>query len=211
MADDFQPEPVASFRSEGLTRYFFGNREKFAVECELQDCQRDPWGSPEPFGSFWLWVTGRPIGNTHVSEQLVHAFGTLAALAQRSGDRPDSRFKALSNVDKLDLIIWARFGEDDEFDTKRCASEDRDRLRREDLRRYEVIPRGDSPWCDDWEGILVEQEDTETFIWRRWIGDVADVHDASLPRGTFAGIATKSCNWFDLIRNERVGSRREQA
>ena len=42
MPDDRDPETGASFRVQGLARYCFGNRWQFAVECEVQDCERDP-------------------------------------------------------------------------------------------------------------------------------------------------------------------------
>ena len=204
MPDDRDPETVASFRVQGLARYCFGNRWQFAVECELQDCERDPWGSLEPFGSFWMWVGGRVIGNTDQSEQLALAFMPLAAKARISGNRPDSRFQGMSNIDKLELVIWVRFGEDDDFDTKRWGMYDRERLRREGLSQYEVVPRADSPWCDGWEAILVERDTTETFIWRKWLGEAAEVQEVSLPRGMFASVAAQACQWFEPFRAERI-------
>jgi len=44
MPDGSDSETIASFRVQGLTRYCFGNRWEFAVECEVQDCDRDPLG-----------------------------------------------------------------------------------------------------------------------------------------------------------------------
>src|SRR4051812_9781522 len=116
MPHDHEAEPSVSFYD--LARYSFGNRWQFAVECEVQDCERDPWGSREPYGSFWLWLGGRVVGNTDEAEQLVHAFTPLSELARRSGDRPDARFAGMTNLQKLDLVIWARFGEDEEFDAE---------------------------------------------------------------------------------------------
>ena len=87
--DMFDPkaEPV-SFCPGGLSRYAFGNRWHFGIECEVQDCDVDPWGTLEPFGSFWLWVGGRAIGNTDVSEQLVLDFSTLRPSVSWSGRQP---------------------------------------------------------------------------------------------------------------------------
>jgi hypothetical protein len=59
------------------TRFMFGDRWRYGIECEVQDGDVDPWGSREPFGSFWFWVGGRAIGNTAVAEQLIHGFGPL--------------------------------------------------------------------------------------------------------------------------------------
>jgi hypothetical protein len=189
----------------GLTRYRFGDRWQFAIECELRDCELDPWGSKEPFGSFWMWVGGRVVGNTHVEEQLVHAFLPLAQSVRRAGNRADGRFKGMTNLDKLNLVGWIRFGEDKEFDGARWGAPDRDELRREDLTRYEVVPRGYSPYSDGWEAILVEQDEMETFIWRRQ-GDVAEVHEFALPRGLFTQVATRAVKWFERTRLKRLGS-----
>ena len=204
MPHDHEAEPSVSFYD--LARYSFGNRWQFAVECEVQDCERDPWGSREPYGSFWLWVGGRVVGNTDEAEQLVHAFTPLSELARRSGDRPDARFAGMTNLQKLDLVIWARFGEDEEFDAEHWGTEDRERVRQEDLMKYEVVWRGYSPYTDGWEAILVEQDTTETLIWRRWQGKDAEVQEVSLPKGICGMVATLACQWFDPFRTQRMGS-----
>lgn len=203
MPDDPQAEPTACFY--GLARYSFGNRWQFAVECEVQDCERDPWGSREPYGSFWLWVGGRVVGNTDAAEQLATAFRPLSELARRSGDRPDARFGGMTNLQKLDLVIWPRFGEYEDFDAEHWGTQDREQIRQEDLTKYEVVWRGYSPYTDGWEAILVEQDTTETFIWRRWQGKTAEVQEVSLPRGVCREIATSACQWFESFRAERLG------
>ena len=172
----------------------------------MQDCELDTWGSKEPFGSFWLWVAGTAVGNTDATEQLALSFLPLAELVRRSGDRPNARFKGIANVDKFNLVIWIRFGEDHDFDEERWGAHDRETLRREHLRHYEVIPRGYSPYCDGWEAILVEQDATETFIWRRSQGDASEVQECVLPRGLFADVATRALRWFDPLRRERLGA-----
>ncbi len=166
MAPDNAAVPVASYKLDGLTRYMFGNRWSFGIECEVQDCEVDPWGTPEPFGSFWLWVGGRVVGNTDSAEQLILAFDRLPWLALHSGDRKAVALPGETLLDKLDFVVWARFGEDDAYDAERWGAHDVKALRGRQLGCYEVVPC-DSPWCDGWEAILVEQGDTETLIWRR--------------------------------------------
>jgi hypothetical protein len=190
-------------RLAGLSRHSFGDRWQFGIECEIQDREVDPWGSREPFGSFWLWVAGRVLGNTDAEEQLVLAFSPLAHRLKRP--RPDARFGNMSNIDKLDLVVWARFGEDEEFNGERWHASDRDQLRREDFTQYEVVPRGDSPWCDGWEAILVEDAASDTFIWRRWQDDAAELQEVTLPHGLFSEVATLACEWFEKLRVERLG------
>ena len=100
---DVNAEPV-SFCLNGRSRYAFGDRWRFGIECEVQHCEVDPWGTLEPFGSFWLWVKGRAIGNTDVSEQLVSGFSRLRASRRCSGRRTDDRFPGMTNLDKLDFV-----------------------------------------------------------------------------------------------------------
>jgi hypothetical protein len=39
----------------------------------------------------------------------------------------------ITNLQKLDLVIWARFGEDEDFDAEHWGTQDRERVRHEDL------------------------------------------------------------------------------
>jgi hypothetical protein len=204
MAPDNAAVPVASYKLDGLTRYMFGNRWSFGIECEVQDCEVDPWGTPEPFGSFWLWVGGRVVGNTDSAEQLILAFDRLPWLALHSGDRKAVALPGETLLDKLDFVVWARFGEDDAYDAERWGAHDVKALRGRQLGCYEVVPC-DSPWCDGWEAILVEQGDTETLIWRRRHGAVAEAQEASLPLGLFGKVALAASGWFVPFRRELVG------
>jgi hypothetical protein len=54
----------------------------------------------------------------------------------------------------------------------------------------------------------MEHEDSETFIWRRWRGAVAEVQEASLPLGLFAKVALAASGWFESYRRRRVGPER---
>lgn len=47
--------PTPDLNSYGSERFMFGDRWRFGIECEVQNCELDPWGSPEPYGSLWLW------------------------------------------------------------------------------------------------------------------------------------------------------------
>lgn len=129
---EVKAEP-ASFSVNGLSRYVFGDRWRFGVECEVQDCDVDPWGTLQPFGSLWLWIEGRAIGNTDVSEQLVLAFSTLRASVRCAGRRADARFPGMTNLDKLDAVRWVRWGDDDEFRPELWGGKNLDEARAEDV------------------------------------------------------------------------------
>jgi hypothetical protein len=202
---DPKPEPV-SFYLEGQTRYAFGDRWQFGIECEVQDCDVDPWGTLQPFGSFWLWVGGRAIGNTDVSEQLTIAFSQLRSSARFAGKRSGARFPGMSNVDKLDFVRWVGWGEDHEFCAERWGHRNLDEARAEDVGSYWVVPPGHSPSFDNWEVILLEEETTETLIWRYQKEGLAECEEATVPSGTFAEICLNACDWFDRLQVQRMGS-----
>ena len=188
------------------TRFMFGDRWRYGIECEVQDSDVDPWGSREPFGSFWFWVGGKAVGNTALAEQLIHGFGPLDPVRCSSGDRKASDVPGVSYLDKLDFIIWLRFGDDAEFDVERWGNRDVSQLRQLDLTRFEVIPRGNSPFQDGWEAVLLEDAEQETFIWRQWSGDIGQTYELSLPLGEFAKVAALADEWFRSFRRSRVGS-----
>jgi len=202
---DVKAEPV-SFCLNRLSRYAFGDRWSFGVECEVQDCDVDPWGTLQPFGSFWLWVEGRAIGNTDVSEQLVSGFSTLRASVRYSGRRADSRFPGITNIDKLNLVRWVGWGDDDEFRPELWGGRSLDQARTEDVKPYWVVPRGDGPFFDDWEAILLEREMTETLVWRHQRGGFSSSQEVELPLGLFSEVGTRACDWFDRLQQERMGS-----
>lgn len=201
---DSEAEPV-SFSLEGLSRHSFGDRWRFGIECEVQDCDVDPWGTLEPFGSFWLWAEGRTIGNTDVSEQLTLAFSRLRSSASYAGQRPDNRFLGMSNTDKLNFVRWVGYGEDHEFCAERWGGRCLDGARAEDVKSYWVIPPGDSPFFDDWEAILLERETAETLVWRYQRRERRECVEVAVPSGMFAEVCQKACDWFDRLRSERMG------
>jgi len=202
---DVKAEPV-SFCLNGLSRYAFGDRWRFGDECEVQDCDVDPWGTLQPFGSFWLWVEGRAIGNTEASEQLVLGFSTLQDSVRYSGRRADNRFPGMTNLDKLDLVRWVGWGDDDEFRPELWGGKSLDQARAEKVDPYWVISPSESPFFDGWEAILLEREMTETLVWRHQGEGFSLSQEVELPLGLFSEVCTQACDWFDRIRQERMGS-----
>jgi hypothetical protein len=187
---DPRTDPV-SFCHGGLSRFAFGDRWYFGMECEVQDCDVDPWGTLEPFGSFWLWAEGRTIGNPDVSEQLTLAFSQLRSSAGYAGQRPDDRFPGMNNIDKLDFVRWVGYGEDHEFCAERWGGRCLEEARAEDVESYWVIPPGHSPFFDDWEAILLEGETTETLIWRHQRRGLAECAEIAVCSGGVCGSLSK--------------------
>ena len=198
-----QPPPPEHY---DCTRFTFGDRWLFGIECEVQNCDVDPWGSREPFGSFWFWIGGQVLGNPDIAEGLFHAFRPLEPVKSSSGNRKASDVPGDSYLDKLDFIIWLRFGEDQDFDAGRWGNRDIAELRQLDLTRFEVIPRGASPFQDGWEAVLLEDGEQETFIWRQWSGGVGHTHELSLPLGEFSPVLASAGDWFRSFQRTRVFS-----
>lgn len=109
----------------------------------------------------------------------------------------------VSPLDKLDFVVWLRFGEDEEFDAGRWGSGDIQQLRQLDFTRFEIIPR-DSIFQRRWEGVLLEDGERETFVWRRGYGDCAETYELSLPVGEFTGVLKLAGDWFRDLRSRRV-------
>jgi hypothetical protein len=202
---DLKVEP-ASFSLEGRSRYAFGDRWQFSVECEVQHCEVNPWGTLDPFGSCWLWVEGRAIGNTDASEMLTLAFSQLRSSAGFAGQRTDQRFPGMSNLDKLDFIRWVGWGEDDAFQAERWGRKNLKEARAEDVKPYWVFPPGYSPFFDDWGAILIEGETTETLVWQHQGRELYEFAEARLQPGMFVDVCSKACDWFEGYRAERMGS-----
>jgi hypothetical protein len=156
----------------------------------------DPWGSRKPFGSFWFWVGGQLVGNPDVAEQLIHAFSPLLTVATTTGRRNASTVPGISPLDKLDFIIWLRFGRDEDFDSERWGNKSVDQLRQLDLKHVELIPRGYSPFHDGWEAVLVEDGERELLVWRQRNGEGSNSGEIYLPLGEVSRTVVAAYNWF---------------
>jgi hypothetical protein len=189
----------------------FGDRWRFGIECEIQDCELDPWGSREPYGSLWLWAAGQLIGNSHAAEQLIHGFGPLESARNNPGNRRSSDVPGTTNLDKLDFIIWVRFGDDSDFDSAKWGTREIGQLRRFEVSRFEVLPRGHSPFHDGWEAVLLDDAEQETLVWRRWRGDATETHELSLPHREFTSVITLASDWFRDSRRGRIGAEEDRS
>ena len=112
----------------------------------------------------------------------------------------------MTNLDKLDLVRWVGWGDDDEFRPELWGGRSLDQARTEDVKPYWVVPPGDSPFFDNWEAILLEQEMSETLVWRYQRGVFSYSREVELPMGLFSEVCTSACDWFDRIQRERMGS-----
>jgi hypothetical protein len=203
---DHEVHPSPSPNAYECKRFVFGDRWRFGIECEVQDCEFDPWGSREPYGSLWLWIDGQVIGNTAQAEQLIHAFAPLQSAINSPGQREAATVPGTSNLDKLDFIAWVRFGEDEDFNSERWGPGDIEQLRRFQVEPFKVWPRGYSPFHDGWEAVLLEHEEHETVVWRHWCGEAAKTHEVSFPRGEVTRVIGLANEWFCPLQRNRTGT-----
>ena len=107
--------------------------------------------------------------------------------------------------------MWVGFGDDDDFDVAKWGPREIGQLRKFDGKRFELFPRGFSPFQDGWEAVLVDDGEQETLVWRQWRGDVGETHELSLPQGEFTSVITLATDRFRVIRRSRVGTEEETA
>lgn len=182
---------MGNFTLGGLTRYSFGDRWRFGIECEIQD-------SPgEPYGAFWYWIAGQLVCNPDAEDLLVIPFSVVLDILRSSGQRLEARFTGLTPSERLALVDWTRFGEDDTPEAAQWAP-----YGRQGFMPYRLIPKDGGPWFDGWEGILTEGEESESIVWRRT--PVGEVHEHCLPKGTVTAVAAEFCAWFEAFRQQSI-------
>src|SRR5947209_18777421 len=93
-----------------------GWRRVFAIEFEVEPDRTRP--ANEWWGSLWLWVEGRCVGETHEIEMVSVGLGALihAAKATRARARASPLFASLPAEQALDQVMRAIYGEADEPD-----------------------------------------------------------------------------------------------
>jgi|HubBroStandDraft_2_1064218.scaffolds.fasta_scaffold09090_5 hypothetical protein len=161
-----------------------GNRSSFAVEFQLSDNIPKEWHNW--WGNLWLWAGGQLVGNPAETEMVAIGFASLMDTARETEARPRAQIPAQSPKEILDVVMWARYGEDD----TRMASLVGDEKR---LYPYEVLPGRAGPFFDNWEAVLVEDEGVERFIFREATKQVSEV---SWPIGTFRDVVTRAESEF---------------
>ena len=165
----------------------------------------------EARSSRWLHVSKRSSRRFLTATRspvrpLVLGFSTLRASVRYSGRRADNRFPGMTNLDKLNLVRWVRWGDDDEFRPELWGGRCPEQARTEDVKPYSVVPPGDSPFLVDWEAMLLEREMSETLVWRHQRAGFSSSQEVELPLGLFSEICTRACDWFDRLQQERMGS-----
>jgi hypothetical protein len=158
-----------------------GDRRIFAVEFELEPNQQGP--PNEWYGSLWLWVEGRCIGESHEVEMVSIGLEHLAGSAQATGSRTDPVFSSLSAGEALDFVMWAVYGENNSKLKQHLAGS------RERLFKFDILATSAGPFFDDWEATIIEIGDEERFIYRK---DGEPIHEARWPLGTFKGVVLQA-------------------
>ncbi len=182
---------MAQFTVGDYTRYTFGDRWKLGIECEVLN------RPGEPFGSLWYWIAGQIAGNPDEEEQLAIAWSDVSWMLNNGGRRPDKLFSGLTDIERLSLVDWAIFGEDDGPEAARWSA-----YGRAGFEPYRLIRKNGGPSFDGWEGLLSEEDNSEHVVWRRTAS--SDVKERTFPRGTFKTVASEFCMWFEDCRRQRL-------
>jgi hypothetical protein len=165
-----------------------GDHSTFAVEFDLRQNFSGKWN--DWWGCFWLWVDGRVVGNPAEIEMIIIALGSLMSTAEETGMRPSSLVPADSPKEMLEAVMWARYGEDDIRMSSLIPNV-------EQLYPFEVLPGSTGPFFDNWEAVLVEQGDTEHFIFRERDKEVVEV---IWPLGTFRDVVSRASLEFESLK-----------
>jgi hypothetical protein len=170
----------------GLITKRVGSPQVFAIEFELDPNQTGPidgW-----WGRLWLWVDSRCIGNNEVKEMVSIGLGSLTNGARYTGSRGSHLLSSMLPNQALDAVMWAVYGDNDpQFE--RLVD------KRTTLQHFEILPLTD-PFFDHWEAILVEEGDTERFIYRQ---EGHEAYEAKWRLGTFKDVVLSAQAEFSKI------------
>jgi hypothetical protein len=136
----------------------------------------------------WLWVGGRCVGETHEVEIVEFGLNALQEAVDDPDPRTGSILASMSAEEALNLVMWARYGDDDPALEAVAGS-------RQALEPYEILPRRTGVFFDHWQAVLLEQGETETMIFRRTGQPVSVV---KWSKGTFASTVCEARRAFRL-------------
>lgn len=165
-----------------LLRRNVGSCDRFSVEFSVRPDLNAP--TNEWWGTVCLWVDGRCVGNPNEIEMVSIGMGALAHAAQQTGSRVNLFLSSHTATEALECVVQAIYGE------KEVES-----LGNKEATRFEVLSAAAGPSFDNWEAILLEEGQTERFIYRR--GD-QPVREARWKIGTFR--ETSLGAWAELSR-----------
>lgn len=165
-----------------------GNRRVFAVEFEFEP-QRgisldDAWGC------VWLWAGGRCIGRTWELEIVQFGLKSLREAADDKAQRISRLLSSMAAAEALDLVMWARYGDDDPKLESLVGS-------RENLEQFEILPRRTGPFFDGWQAILIEEGNAERFVFRR---SGQELFEITWANGLFRSTVHDACEAFARLK-----------
>jgi hypothetical protein len=183
-----------------LPQYVFGqrsgNRLRFAVEFEAYKL---PDGSfprmwNEWWGYLWLWVDGRIVGNPFEYEFIWSGLGPLVKDASETGKRGSSLLSTYQPKEALEIVMKVL---DDDVEAEKSAGDPAN------PGLLQILPGVTGPFFDGWEAILLEQGDTEHFIYRQ---KECTTVEAVWQIGTFRDAILEAKNGFEtLARSNLIG------
>jgi len=132
---------------------------------------------------------GQASGASVKSQEIEMVEFGLSALQEAADDPnrgPNSILSSMPAEDALNLVMWARYGEDDPTLEKAAGS-------RQALEPHEILPRRTGSFFDHWQAILLERDGLETIIFRQ-IGQQVNV--VGWPAGTFRNTVNETRKMF---------------
>lgn len=175
-----------------------GNRWEFAIEFEIHKADgKIPRWWDDWYGSLWLWVDGRAVGNTDAFLVVKFAFETLCAVG--AADRAAATAalsKQPSAAEKLDIVMgcaqadsWLGLSPEDACRTVAeemgvpsvdIATMEEMRAKSRQMLTLDMLPAGTGWAFQGWQAVLLDEGEQERMIYRyRPEQDMEPDHDAA--------------------------------
>lgn len=155
-----------------------GSQESFGIEFDVKCDPAVP--SNTWWGRLWLWADGVLVGNMNDIEMVSCGLGVLLNALHKTASRKSDLLSSLPAREALELVMCSVYGNNDAYVRRLAGSMD--------LRSFEVLPGG-GPFFDEWQAILLEESETERFIFRK---EGEPTFKCSWRMGTFRNIVLQA-------------------
>lgn len=166
----------------------FGNIQTFAIECEIVEIKKY-----NSFGFICVWLNQTFVGEFKQYCMLNIPFDSFSRSLPRCVSKEIALFQNKSKEEVLKMIKQVIY--ESEFEQLSQAESIKLRNRFQDLEI--LVNWGES--FDGWYTILIDDDDSERFIWEKTFGNDQYIKETFLPKGTYQNVVSDFLEWFNSI------------